>query len=140
MAQPDGILFIDPACGGQVRISEDDYIVGPAEFVVEVSGSSLAYDRGPKLRTFLRHGVNEYLIWRIADRRFEWNVLRDGKYEHLTPDSDGVLCSEAFPGLWLDSEAMLQGDLAQVLAVLQQGLASTAHKAFVDKLQSRRGG
>ncbi|MDB5384714.1 MAG: hypothetical protein JWM11_360 [Planctomycetaceae bacterium] len=136
--QPDCMLFIHPDCGGQVHISADDYIVGPPEFVAEVSGSSLAFDRGPKLRTFRRHGVNEYLIWRVEDRRLEWNILRDSNYVPLTPGPDGILRSEVFPGLWLHAESLLQGDLAKVLAVLQQGLATFEHQQFVEQLQQRK--
>jgi hypothetical protein len=135
--QPDCMLFIDPNCAGQIRISADDYVVGPAELVVEVSGSTVAFDRGPKLRTFRRHGVNEYLIWRVEDSRFEWNVLRESDYERLQPNDDGLLCSEVFPGLWLDGDAMLRGDLATVLAVLQRGLAGEGHQKFVEELQRR---
>ena len=80
--QPDCMLFVEPELGGQVRI-DNDYVTGPPEFVAEISSSSLAVDRGPKLRTFLRHGVKEYLIWRVDDRMFEWNVLRGSSYEHL---------------------------------------------------------
>src|SRR5262245_7629568 len=31
--QPHGMLFILPECGGQVRISEDDYVEGAAELI-----------------------------------------------------------------------------------------------------------
>jgi hypothetical protein len=52
----------------------------------------------------------------------------------LTPDADGRLRSEVFPGLWLDADALIRGDMAQVLAVLQQGLATADHAAFVSRL------
>ncbi|MEZ6035010.1 MAG: Uma2 family endonuclease [Planctomycetaceae bacterium] len=65
--QPDVVLFIAPLCGGQSPISDDDYLTGPVEFVAEVSVSSVALDRGPKLRTYERHGVREYLIRRDGD-------------------------------------------------------------------------
>src|SRR3954462_15651597 len=38
--QPDAALIIDPARGGQARISPDDYIVGAPELVVEVTAST----------------------------------------------------------------------------------------------------
>ena len=37
--QPDALLFIDPACGGQVRISDDGIIEGAPELVAEVASS-----------------------------------------------------------------------------------------------------
>lgn len=60
--QPDAMLFIRLEFGGRIHINEEDYVVGPPEFVAEVASSTVAYDRGPKLRTYLRHGVQEYLI------------------------------------------------------------------------------
>ena len=135
--QPDCMLFIDPECGGQVRISADDYVVGPPELVAEVASSSVSFDRGPKLRMYRRHGVKEYLVWRVHDRVFEWNVLRSGKYEPQEANEEGVLCSEIFPGLWLDADALTQGDLAKVLSTLQRGIATDAHRAFVDQLRER---
>jgi Uma2 family endonuclease len=134
--QPDCMLFIDPVHGGQVRITADDYVAGPPEFIAEISATSLAVDRGPKLRTFLRHGVCEYLIWRVEDRCFEWNVLRGSDYELLKPDSDEILRSEVFPGLWLAAEAMLSGDLKRVLEIVQQGIASPEHERFVETIMT----
>ena len=42
--QPDLVLMKLPAKGGQARVSPDDYIEGPPELVVEIVGSSSAYD------------------------------------------------------------------------------------------------
>lgn len=75
--------------------------------------------------------VQEYLIWRVYEHQFDWFRLRQEEYIQLQPNADGVICSVVFPGLWLDKTALLTGDLAQVLAVLQQGLATTEHQAFV---------
>src|SRR5262249_42801098 len=33
--QPDGVLIIEPAAGGQTGLSEDDYTTGPPELIVE---------------------------------------------------------------------------------------------------------
>jgi hypothetical protein len=46
-----------------------------------------------------------------------------------------VLRSEVFPGLWLDARAMIRGDMATVLRVLGEGLASHEHEEFVVNLQ-----
>ncbi len=60
--------------------------------------------------------------------------LKEGKYIKLKINEKGIICSEYFPGLWLDKEALLSGDLAQVLAILQQGLNSPEYQNFVKKL------
>ena len=64
--QPDCLLYIDPACGGQVRISEDDYIEGAPELTAEISASSASIDLHAKLEAYRRNGVREYLIWRSS--------------------------------------------------------------------------
>ena len=55
------------------------------------------------------------------------------------PGDDGVLRSEVFPGLWLPVDALWAGDLAAMLAALQQGLASPEHAAFAAGLRERIG-
>jgi Uma2 family endonuclease len=136
--QPDALLLIDPAAGGQARISEDDYIEHAPELVAEVAASSVSYDLHTKLTVYRRNGVREYLVWRVLDQAFDWFVLRQGQFAPLPADVNGVLRSEAFPGLWLDSAALLRGDLAAVLTTLQQGLATPEHTSFVAALAARR--
>lgn len=136
--QPDVVLFIDPACGGQSRISDDDYLTGPVEFVAEVSVSSVALDRGPKLRTYERHGVLEYLIWRVDDILFEWYILRDNGFELLPPSVDGIFRSETFPSLWLNASAMMNRDGATVITTVNDGLTHPDHAEFIKKLQQKR--
>jgi hypothetical protein len=70
----------------------------------------------------------------VPERQIDWFVLRRGHYERLPPGPDGVVRSEVFPGLWLDPEALVRGDLARVLAVVQQGVTSPEHAAFVARL------
>ena len=132
--QPDALLFIDPARGGQARISADDYLEGAPELVAEVASSSASYDLHVKLHVYRRSGVREYLVWRVLDGQIDWFVLREGQYEALAPGSDGILKSTIFPGLWLDPSALLRGDLARVLVVLDQGVHSAEHAEFVARL------
>lgn len=47
--QPDAVLLIDPTCGGQARISEDDYVEAAPDLVVEVAASSVSFDLHTKL-------------------------------------------------------------------------------------------
>ncbi len=136
--QPDAILIVSPECGGQARISADDYLEGAPELVFEVSASSAAADLGLKFEAYQRNGVREHGIWRVLDDVVEWFVLRGDKYERLSPGTDGFFQSERFPGLWLDPAALLRFDLPTVLAVLQKGLATPEHAAFVAKLEAAR--
>lgn len=137
--QPDALLYVEPRCGGQVRLA-DGYLVGAPELVAEVAASSVSIDRNAKQKVYLRNGVREYLIWRVLDNELDWFILRESRFQALTPAPDGVLHSETFPGLWLDAEALLRLDVTRVLAVLQQGLVSPEHAELVSQLQTRAGG
>lgn len=136
--QPDIVMFIDPAKGGQVRISADDYIEGAPDLAVEVAASNVSIALNAKLHVYRRTGVREYLVWRVLDKDFDWFVLREGRYDRLRSDAEGVYRSEIFPGLWLDAAALLRGDLAGVLAMVQRGVASPEHAAFVERLNAAR--
>jgi len=131
--QPDGVLFIRPEQGGQVRLSEDGYLEDAPELVVEIAASSAAIDLGDKKRAYRRSGVQEYIVWQVCDRRIDWFRLDKGDYVALSPDETGIISSTIFPGLRLDVEAMIQGNMAQVLSVLQEGIQSTEHQQFVQK-------
>lgn len=137
VVQPDALLRLDPALGGRSRITADDYLAGPPELVVEIAASSAAYDLGVKRRVYARNGVQEYLAAQAYEQRIDWFVLREGVYETLQPDQNGILRSEVFPGLWLPVDGLWAGDLAALLSVLQQGVASPEHAAFVAGLQQQ---
>lgn len=129
--QPDVLLRIE---SGQSRLSDDDYVEGAPELIAEVAASSASYDLHDKLTVYRRSGVQEYIVWRTYDNRLDWFRLREGEYVLLEPDAEGVVRSEMFPGLWLDVPALLEGNLAKVLAVLQSGLAIAEHADFVKRL------
>ena len=138
--QPDGLLFIQPKHGGQVKFDEDGYIVGAPDLVAEVAASSVSYDLHDKRDAYRRNGVREYLVWRVLDGQIDWFVLRKGRYKPLSSRADGTLRSTIFPGLWLDPAALLRGDLATVLAVVQRGLESPEHAAFEARLRQAKAG
>ena len=135
--QPDALLRLEPEHGGRSHVTEDDYLEGPPELIVEIAASSAAYDLHDKRRVYARSGVQEYLAVQMYEQRLDWFILREGVYQTLTPDGDGVLRSEVFPGLWLQPAALWSGDLAAMLAVLQEGLASPEHAAFLARLQTQ---
>ncbi len=134
--QPDGLLRIDPTLGGRSRTNAEDYVEGAPELIAEVASSTASYDLHVKLNVYRRNGVREYLVWRVLDQEIDWFALREGEYHRLAPDTAGLYKSEVFRGLWLDAAALLRGDLAKVLEVLQQGLRSSEHAEFVKKLQA----
>lgn len=132
--QPDAVLRLDQ--GGSSRISNDGYLEGAPELIIEIAASSASYDLHDKLHVYRRNGVTEYIVWRTYSQQIDWFYLENETYKSLAPDSDRILRSRQFPGLWLASDHLLAGNLAAVLQVLQQGIATPAHQAFVAQLQA----
>ncbi|GAP94734.1 Uma2 family endonuclease [Leptolyngbya sp. NIES-2104] len=135
--QPDIALFIEPEFGGRVQISSDDYLEGAPELIAEIAASSATYDLGDKKKAYRRNGVREYLVWQMFENKFDWFVLQDDEYVPLLPDETGIIRSQTFPGLWLAIDSLLNGEMLQVMATLQQGLNSPEHQTFVQRLTNQ---
>jgi Uma2 family endonuclease len=132
--QPDALLRIEPEVGGNSYISEDDYIEGAPELIVEVAASSASYDLNDKLNAYRRNGVREYIVWQIYENQVDWFLLQEGRYVPLTADERGIIRSQVFPGLWLSVNGLLQRNRTEILAVLQEGLQMVEHQAFAKRL------
>jgi Uma2 family endonuclease len=131
--QPDAQLRIPEEVGGRTRLIEG-YVAGAPELVVEIARSSRAYDLGAKKTAYEKAGVLEYLVVELDPDRIHWFILRGDHFENLAPSPDGIYCSEVFPGLWLDPDALYADDLDRLVAVLDQGLATPEHAAFAARL------
>jgi hypothetical protein len=135
--QPDLMLLLPKGVGGVGVIDEEGYVSGPPGLVCEVAASSVSIDAHAKFNVYLRHGVREYLVWRVLDEAVDWFILRGDQYAPLARDERGIIRSEQFPGLWLDMAALLKMDGVGLLKTLDEGIASAEHAAFVERL--RRG-
>jgi hypothetical protein len=135
--QPDLALFIDPAFGGRSIVSGDDYIEGAPELLAEIAASTVSIDLGIKKTAYQRNGVQEYIVWRVLDQQVDWFYLKNGEYIELLADVDGISRSRVFPGLWLDSSALIQNQMKRVMTVLQWGLASEAYGNFAATLKPK---
>jgi Uma2 family endonuclease len=127
--QPDLALSFKPEYGGKMEIAHGDLASGIPELVVEVCQSSRSYDLGPKLALYERAGVPEYLAILVEEKRFEWRILQQGRYE-LLEAAGGLLRSRIFPGLWIDEAAFWRADGARLLALLDEGLRSPEFVGF----------
>lgn len=129
--QPDAVLLVP---GRQATIGADDYIEGAPELIVEVAASSAAIDLHDKKRAYRRNQVQEYIVWRTLERQLDWFVLEADDYQAQLVDEQGIVHSRIFPGLWLAVSALLAGEMTTVLTVLQQGIKSPEHQAFVQEI------
>jgi hypothetical protein len=135
--QPDVHLRILPECGGSSAV-EDVYLGGCPELFAEICDSSASYDLHVKFELYQAAGIPEYMVILLDEHEVRWHVLVNGRYQLLAADRDGLLRSRIFPGLWLDSKALLARNMQQVLARLQEGLRSSEHQRFVAELASRK--
>jgi hypothetical protein len=131
--QPDACLLITAPQYRQTR-DEHGCIVGAPEFILEIAHGIESIDLHRKRDDYERAGVREYVVVTLDPPRVYWFTRCDAAFADLAPGADGTYRSEVFPGLWLDPQALLQLDSNRILEVLQQGLASPEHAAFVDKL------
>ena len=132
--QPDALLRIEPAQGGQSRIIDEGYVEGAPELIVEIAGTSADYDLHEKLEVYQRCGVQEYIVWQTQDGQLDWFQLVSEEYVVLVPNAEGVIESQVFPGLRLAVAALLAGDMTQVSSELRAGLQTADHAAFVERL------
>lgn len=135
-AQPDALLRIE--AGGTSLLNDKGYIEGAPELIVEIAGTSADYDLHEKLEAYLRNRVAEYIVWQTQEGRLDWFHLVNEGYVPMSPDADGLIESETFPGLRLAVNALMGGDLATVLSELQKGLETDEHAAFVSQLLEKR--
>jgi Uma2 family endonuclease len=136
-AQPDALLRIRPECGGRTW-NEDGYLNGAPELVVEVAKATRYVDLGPKLNDYERAGVLEYVVRAFDPDEIYWFGQERGALVRRQIGDDGMYRSTAFPGLWLDPVALLEGDTRRLRAVIDLGCAAPEHAAFVARLAAKR--
>ena len=132
--QPDLCVRFDVPGGGSVERTEEGLYVGPPEFVVEVAASSAAYDLHSKLELYRRSGVGEYFVILAYEREVRLFRLADGVYELIRPDEDGVLRSQVLPGFWFRADWFWEGRVADLIELVEEGIASPEHREFVERL------
>lgn len=136
--QPDVLLGIPASAGGRTKLVTRNgkrYVEGAPDLVIEVAASTASIDLNAKLAAYQRNGAGEYLVVLTEEQReVRWMALVDDRFEPIAPDSDGLLKSRLFPGLWLDPAALLAGDLPKLLAAIDRGCATDAHREFAARL------
>ncbi len=128
--QPDVALWV---MEGKAYATENDYMAGAPELIVEVAASSATHDLHEKLHIYRRNGVQEYLVLTVYEQGTYWFALVEGEYKRLEPDENGVIHSQIFPGLYFSPALFWADDMPALLALLQQGLSSPEHQTFKSK-------
>jgi Uma2 family endonuclease len=134
--QPDISMMILPEYGGKMRVTEDDFVGGPAELIVEISNSTLATDLTDKKDRYEAFGVVEYLVVNALNEKIHWFRQTQMRFQTLQPQN-GIWKSEVFPGLWLSENGLFVTNSSPLIPTLKLGLASPEHAAFVAKLNAK---
>jgi len=99
-----------------LRWREDDYtsahpLPGDTLLVIEVSQSSLRYDRNRKLPLYARHGIPEvWIVDLVSLRLHTFDLPQDGQYVNSsTTPRPGSLTMKAPPGLQVDLTGLFTG-------------------------------
>jgi hypothetical protein len=82
----------------------------------------------------------EYVNVLAASQKISWRALHGSTYRTVEPDDEGIHRSKAFPGLWLNAQALFAQDAPSLLATINEGLTSPEHAAFVRTLVKRKPG
>jgi Uma2 family endonuclease len=132
-SQPDLALRILPEYGGQSH-TRADHVLGSPELMAEIAHSTRSIDLHEKKDDYQRAGALEYLVACLEEEDLHWFNFKLGR--NIKPDRDGVYRSRVFPGLWIHGPALIARDSRRLIEVVQQGLASREHAAFVKRLQA----
>lgn len=130
--QPDAFLRITEECGGHA-FRDGKFLNGAPEFAIEVSDSSAPYDLDPKLNLYEAEGVDEYLVVLPREKTVRFFRREAGRFVELELPTDEIIRSKVFPGLWIAYRALLQYDEVEAMRVIQMGIASPEHVAFVQE-------
>jgi Uma2 family endonuclease len=132
--QPDVMLRFESGKMAGTKKGAKGILDGRPELVVEIALSSASYDLHEKKAVYARNQIPEYIVWEVMESCVQWFVLEGGEYVRMKARPDGVTCSRVFPGLWLDLPALLADEERKAFRVVEMGLKSAEHKAFVKKL------
>jgi Uma2 family endonuclease len=132
--QPDSYLRILPEAGGRSSIWRRK-LKGAPELVVEVSFTSRSIDLHLKKDRYAKFGVKEYIVLCVEPNLFHWYNLESG--EKLPVDGNGIIRSQTFPGLWINTLALLNGDTKTAFETIMLGLQSPEHNTFAELLAGR---
>jgi Uma2 family endonuclease len=135
--QPRAALLVKSEFGGRSYEDEEGHLAGSPELAIDVWSGLEKYSFDEKRRDYEHGGVSEYPSPSVPEQRITLLGLRGERYESL-PSVDGVIWSRTFPGLWLDTDALLKDDYDRFHAVLAKGIASPAHADFVATLEAFR--
>jgi Uma2 family endonuclease len=127
---PDIVVVMDSMKTGRCRAAPDGFFTGSPDFIADIFPEDSLLDYAERREIYAGAGVTEYVAWQCG-APFLWNCLVEGKYEEVSPDDDGLIESQALPGLWIPVRGPWAKDWNLTLACIANGVASKEHHRFV---------
>jgi Uma2 family endonuclease len=126
--EPD-VLFVAADHEGRWK---ETFLDGPADLVVEViSPESVTRDRQDKFDEYQAAGIPEYWLIDPQLQQAEFYQLdKQGRYQPVPPDAQGVYRSRELPGFWLHVDWLWQDPLPDAVATLLQ-IDRAAYAAYL---------
>lgn len=116
---------------------ENDYFVGPPNFILEVHQNSKSEFIKERKKLFSSSGVEEYLIVNEELTKIEWNRLVGDKFKVVKPDREGIIKSTSLPGLWIPISALKKRDNWAVMACIEHGITRREHHELMDSIWNK---
>ncbi len=118
--------------------AQKGFVCGAPELVVEVAKTTRYVDLGPKLGDYERAGVLEYVVCAIDPDEIFWFGPERGGLVQRSISADGLYRSSVFAALWLDPQALLEGNRQRLRTALDLGCVTAEHAEFAAKLAAAR--
>lgn len=108
---------------------------GPPNFVLDVFESDEMDEYEARKKVFEKFGVTEYVAVELADElRLHWNRHNGHSFEDAVPNRQGLIKSQALPGLWVPVQALANRDWWSILSAIERGVTRLGHHEFQDSI------
>ena len=135
---PDGYV-LEPGVivnsGGATPEPEYERFRGAPNFIADVHSSASSVEYVDRRQRFADAGVLEYLaVFDTQPLTWRWNSTSGTDFELLTPDQDGIIRSEALPGLWFPESALSSRDWWTLMATITRGVTRQGHHDYMHQI------
>lgn len=108
-----------------------DHFIGPPNFIFDVFRKEQQDVYHSRRKLFEQNGVIEYVVWFMLETLPVWNRLVDGQYQEIDEDEEGLIKSQALPGLWVPTKSLVERDMWSIMAKIAHGTTRRGHRDFM---------
>lgn len=113
---------------------------GPPNFVLDVFEPDEVAEYEARRSAFEKFGVTEYVAVDTSDSpQLHWNRHNGDSFEEAVPDRNGLIKSQALPGLWIPVQALARRDWWSILSAIDRGVTRLGHHEFQETIWHKNG-